>query len=75
MLNLKSKNFKVTSRTIINLYKTFIRSRSEYGNSATCFLNKSNLLNLDQIQLNILRFALNIQKGIKNDIIGKSAMQ
>ena len=73
LLNLKSKNFKVTSRTMINLYKTFIRSRSESGNSATCFLNKSNLLNLGNIQFNILQFALNIQKGIKNDIIRKSA--
>ena len=73
LLNLKSKNVKVTSRTIINLYKTFIRSRFEYGNSTTCFLNKSSLLNLEQIQLNILRFALKIQKGIKNDIIRKSA--
>ena len=72
LLNLKSKNFKVTSRTIINLYKTFIRNLFEYGNSATCFLNKSNLQNLEQIQLNILLFALNIQKGIKNDIIRKS---
>ena len=49
LLNLKSKNFKVTSRTIINLYKTFIRSRFEYSNSAICFLNKSNLQNLEQI--------------------------
>ena len=67
LLNLKSKNFKVTSRTIVNLYKTFIRSRFEYSNSAICFLNKSNLQNLEQIWLNILHFALNIQKGIKND--------
>ena len=58
---------------MINLYKTFIRSRSESGNPATCFLNKSNLLNLEQIQFNILQFALNIQKGSKNDIIRKSA--
>ena len=54
LLNLKSKNFKVPPRTIINLFKTLIRSRIEYGNSATCFLSKSNLLNLEQIQLNVL---------------------
>ena len=71
MLNLKSKNFKVTSRTIINLYMTFIRSWFGCGNSTTCFLNKSNILNLEQIQLKI-HFPLNIQKGIKNDIIRKS---
>ena len=73
LLNLKSKNFKVPTRTIINLFKTFIRSRIEYGNSAACFLSISNLQNLGQIQLNVLRFALKIQKGIKNDIIRKSA--
>ena len=68
LLNLKSKNFKVTPHTINYLYKTFLRSLIEYGNSATCFLNKSNLVNLEQLHLNVLRFALNIQKGIKNDI-------
>ena len=51
LLNLKSKNFKATSQTIINLHLT--SSQIEYGNSATCFLNKSKLMNLEQIQLNI----------------------
>ena len=73
LFSLKSINFKLTPPTIINLYKTFIRSCIEYGNSATCCLNKSSLVKLEQLQLNVLRFALNIQKGIKNDITRKSA--
>ena len=36
-------------------------------------MSKSNLQNLEQVQLNVLRFAVKIQKGIKNDIIRKSA--
>ena len=51
LLSLKSKNFKLTPSTIINLYKTFIRSRIKYGNPATCFLNKSSLIKLEQLQL------------------------
>ena len=65
-------DFKLTPSTIINSYKAFIRSHIKYGNSATCCLNKSSLLKLEQLQLSVLRFALNIQKGIKNEIIRKS---
>ena len=40
LLSLKSKNFKLTPSTIINLYKTFIRSSNQIWKSSYLFLKQ-----------------------------------
>ena len=65
-------NFRLTASTIINLYKMFIRSYIEHRNSAIDCLNISSVVKLKQLQVNVPPFAINIQKGIKNEIIKKS---
>lgn len=50
----------------------FIRSYIKYRNSAIDCLNISSVVKLEQLQVNVPPFAINIQNGIKNDIIKKS---
>ena len=65
---LKTKSFRLTSTTAINLYKTILRSRIKYGNSVIGSLDKSCFIKLEQFKLSALRFARNIHIGIKLSI-------
>lgn len=67
-------DFSFRPASLVKLYnKTFLTSRIEYGNSVICFLGKSSFVKLEQFQLHVLRFTLNIQMATENDIIRKSS--
>ena len=64
LLGLKSKNCYLSAKTVVNFYKTFLRSRIEYTSPAICSTDKSCFVKLEYLQLHVLLFVLNVHRGI-----------
>ena len=62
---LKTKNYGPTPKTILHLYKTFIRSKFEYGNIAMITSSDSIIFKWEKIQNSICRYALQIPRCIQ----------
>ena len=56
---------------MINLYKVFIRLNFDYGNVATA--EKNHINKWEKIQMNVLRFTLNLSRSTCNNIVRKCA--
>ena len=62
---LKTKNYGPTPKTILHLYKTFIRSKFEYGSIAMITSSDSIIFKWEKIQNSICRYALQIPRCIQ----------
>ena len=62
---LKTKNYGPTPKTILHLYKTFVRSKFEYGNIAMITSSDSIIFKWEKIQNNMCRYALQIPRCIQ----------
>ena len=71
--SLKSKKYKIPQKTMINLYKIFIRPNFDYGNTALITADNKYIYKWEQIQMNILRSILCLNKNINNEVVRKCA--
>ena len=58
---------------MINLYKIFERPNFDYGNVTLITEENKYILKWEQIQMKVLRFALNLGRTRNNDIVRKCA--
>ena len=58
---------------MINLYKIFIRPNFEYGNTALRTADNKYIYKWEQIQMNVLRSILNLNRNMNNDVVRKCA--
>ena len=58
---------------MINLYKIFIRPNFDYGNTALITADNKYIYKWEQIQMNILRSILCLNKNINNEVVRKCA--
>ena len=58
---------------MINLYTTFIRPTFDYGSASLITAENKYIYKWEQIQMNELRFALNLSRNTNNDIVRKCA--
>ena len=68
---LKSKKYRIPEKTMINLYKMFIRPNFEYGNTAIIAADNKYIYNWGQIQMDVLRSILSLNRNMNNDVVGK----
>ena len=58
---------------MINLYKIFIRPNFDYGNSALLAAENKYIYKWEQLQMNVLRFALNLSRNTSNNTVKNCA--
>ena len=58
---------------MINLYTTFIRPNFDYGRASLITSENKYIYKWEQIQMNVLRFALNLSRNTNNNIVRKCA--
>ena len=63
--SLRSKKYRIANKTMSNLYKIFIRPNFNYGNPALIATENEYIYKCEQIQMNVIRFALNLSKNIQ----------
>ena len=56
---------------MINLYKIFIRPNFEYGNTALITADNKYIYKWEQIQMNVLRSTLCLNRNMNNDVVRK----
>ena len=56
---------------MISLYKIFIRPNSDYDNAALITAETKHIFKWEQIQMNALRFILNLSRSTSNNIVRK----
>ena len=56
-----------------NLYKIFIRPNLEYGNTVLITADNMYIYEWEQIQMNVLRSILNLNRNMNNDVVRKCA--
>ena len=56
---------------MINLYKIFIRPNFEYGNTALITADNKYIYKWEQIQRNVLRSTLSLNRNMNNDVVRK----
>ena len=71
--SLKSKKYKIPQKTMINLYKIFIRPNFDYGSTALIKADNKYIYKREQIQMNILRSILCLNRNINNEVVRKCA--
>ena len=71
--SLKSKKYKIPQKTMINLYKIFIRPNFDCGSTALIKAVNKYIYKREQIQMNILRSILCLNKNINNKVVRKCA--
>ena len=71
--SLKSKKYRIPERTMINLYKIFIRPNFEYGNIALITADNKYIYKWEQVQMNILRSILSLNRNMNNNVVRKCA--
>ena len=54
---------------MINLYKIFIRPNFEYGNTALITADNKYIYKWEQIQMNVLRSTLSLNRNMNNDVV------
>lgn len=59
----RRKNYRIPNKTMINLYKIFIKPNFDYGNIALIIAENKYIHKWEQIQMNVLRFALNLSRN------------
>ena len=75
---LKSKKYRIPEKTydtspMINLHKIFIRPNFEYGNTALITTDNKYVYKWEQIQMNVLRSILSLNRNINNDVVRECA--
>ena len=71
--SLKSKKYRIQEKTMINLYKIFIRPNIEYGNAALITADNKYIYKWEQTQMNVLRSILSLNRNMNNDVVRKCA--
>ena len=71
--SLRSKKYRIPDKTRINLYKIFIRPNFDCGNAAQIPTENKYIYKWEQIQMNVLRFPLNLSRNTNNNIVRKCA--
>ena len=56
---------------MINLYKIVIRPNFEYGNTALITTDNKYIYKWEQIQMNVLRSTLSLNRNMNNDFVRK----
>ena len=56
---------------MINLYKIFIRPNFEYGNTALITADNKYIYKWEQIQMNVLRSTLSLNRNMNNYVVRK----
>ena len=56
---------------MINLSKIFIRPNFEYGNTALITADNKYIYKWEQIQMNVLRSTLSLNRNMNNDVVRK----
>ena len=56
---------------MINLYKIFIRPNFEYGNTVLITADNKYIYKWEQIQMNVLRSTLSLNRNMNNDVVRK----
>ena len=56
---------------MINLYKIVIRPNFEYGNTALITADNKYIYKWEQIQMNVLRSTLSLNRNMNNDVVRK----
>ena len=70
---LKSKKYRIPEKTMANLYKIFIRPNLEYANTVLITADNMYICKWEQIQMNVLRSILNLNRNMNNDVVRKCA--
>ena len=70
--SLKSKKYRIQERTMIKLYK-IIRPNFEYGITALITADNKYIYKWEQIQMNVLRSVLSLDRNMNNDVVRKCA--
>ena len=68
---LKSKKYRIPEKTMLNLYKIFIRPNFEYGNTALITTDNRYIYKWEQMQMKVLRSILSLNRNINNDVVRK----
>ena len=71
--SLKSKKSRFPEKTMINLYKTFIRPNFEYGSTTLITAENKYIYKWEQIQTNVLRSTLILNRNMNNNVLTKCA--
>ena len=71
--SLKSEKYRNPEKTMINLYKIFIRPNFEHGNTALITADNKYIYKWEQIQMNVLRSILSLNINMNNDVVRKCA--
>ena len=71
--SLKSKKYRIPEKTMINLYKIFIRPNFEYGNTALLTADDKYIYKWEQIQMNVLISVLRLNRNMNNVVVKKCA--
>ena len=70
----KSKKYRIPEKNMINLYTIFIiRPNFEYGSTALITAENNYIHNWGQIQMNVLRSTLSLNRNMNNDVVRKCA--
>ena len=56
---------------MINLYKIVIKPNFEYGNTALITADNKYIYKWEQIQMNVLRSTLSLNRNMNNDVVRK----
>ena len=67
--SLYNQKYGPCKKTMIRLFKIFIRPLFEYGNTAIITISDNNLAEWEQIQTNFIRYILNIPRVSNNMIL------
>ena len=71
--SLKSKKSRFPEKTMINLYKIFIRPNFEYGSTTLITAENKYIYKWEQIQTNVLRSTLILNRNMNNNVLTKCA--
>ena len=71
--SLKSEKYRILEKAMINLNKIFIRPNFEYGNTALITADNKYIYKWEQIQMNVLRSILSLNRNMNKDVIRKYA--
>ena len=70
---LKSKKCRIPEKTMINLYKIFMRPNFEYGNTALLTADDKYIYKCEQIKMNVLISILRLNRDMNNEVVKKCA--
>ena len=71
--SLKSKEYRIPQKTMINPYKIFIRPNFDYDSTALITADSKYIYKWEQIQMNVLRSILCLNRNMSNKVVKKCA--